>query len=628
MKRIFLILIIVFVCMQTHAQFVYKLKADSVLITNDSCTAELNLENSTKNIKGFLYNKGNGRTEFRKVVKLNDSTFIFGGDTLVIGGSAAWSLKGNSGTNPATNFIGTTDSQAVVMRTKNIERFRVTPQGFVGINTNNPASWLHIMDTTGSVNPQLTITANGNGFTRYQFTNTSAGGGAAAGALYTNNINESMQLYMGGSNNGYTPSRALLRSNGANGFKISSDKGVIQFQIGTVVPAGLADTGNVKMVIDSFGVRLKKADLVTFDTVNYQPMVIEKISGRILKTNGNLVSGIAWSLTGNVGTNPTANFIGTTDSQALVIRTNNIQRMYFGTNGKVGINAIPTKANLHLNVDGGTITPALIPGSNIAGMLISTDHTLAGCCSSEYAILTAGNSSNLGRFVGAKTRGTFTSPLPVQNGDPVTQFAGSAYDGTSMIRRASIDMMVDGTVSAGTVPMNIRLSTGAGSLIERMRIASSGNIGIGTTSPAYTLDVNGKLGVHTIDSTSSAANMLYQDAATGEIKKAPLQPYKKYVALLSQSGDNNPTVIVLENTLGGTITWARNNTGLYIGTLPGAFTQNKTWFNSEASDQAGNVVATRLLWGNANSVTLVVKDGTLNNMDGWTDLSIEIRVYP
>lgn len=89
MKKITLLLIITFSLPQTHAQFVHVIKADSVLITNDSGTAELNLENSTKHIKGFLYNKGNGRTEFRKFVKLNDTTFVMGGDTLIIGGSGA-----------------------------------------------------------------------------------------------------------------------------------------------------------------------------------------------------------------------------------------------------------------------------------------------------------------------------------------------------------------------------------------------------------------------------------------------------------------------------------------------------------------------------------------------------------
>jgi hypothetical protein len=87
MKRLLILLLITSCVVQTHAQFVHKIKADSVLITNDSCTAELNLENSTKHIKGFLYNKGNGRTEFKKVVKINDSSFIMGSDTLVMGGT-------------------------------------------------------------------------------------------------------------------------------------------------------------------------------------------------------------------------------------------------------------------------------------------------------------------------------------------------------------------------------------------------------------------------------------------------------------------------------------------------------------------------------------------------------------
>ena len=54
------------------AQYIYKIKADSVLITNDSCTAELIIENSTKHVLGFLYNKGNGRTEFRTGSAIGD----------------------------------------------------------------------------------------------------------------------------------------------------------------------------------------------------------------------------------------------------------------------------------------------------------------------------------------------------------------------------------------------------------------------------------------------------------------------------------------------------------------------------------------------------------------------------
>jgi hypothetical protein len=57
----------------------------------------------------------------------------------------AWSLTGNAGTNPATNFIGTTGAQDWVMRTNNVERARISSSGNVGIGTNNPNTKLQIL---------------------------------------------------------------------------------------------------------------------------------------------------------------------------------------------------------------------------------------------------------------------------------------------------------------------------------------------------------------------------------------------------------------------------------------------------------------------------------------------------
>ena len=42
-------------------------------------------------------------------------------------GTAGWSLTGNAGTNPATNFIGTTDAQPLVLRTRNAASLRLEP---------------------------------------------------------------------------------------------------------------------------------------------------------------------------------------------------------------------------------------------------------------------------------------------------------------------------------------------------------------------------------------------------------------------------------------------------------------------------------------------------------------------
>jgi hypothetical protein len=67
-----------------------------------------------------------------------------------------------------------------------------------------------------------------------------------------------------------------------------------------------------------------------------------------------------------------------------------------------------------------------------------------------------------------------------------------ASDGVNFIPSASIQSTVDATPSVGVVPGNLTFSTApAGTLTERLSITSAGLVGIGTTSPATTLDVNG-----------------------------------------------------------------------------------------------------------------------------------------
>jgi hypothetical protein len=58
--------------------------------------------------------------------------------------SSNWSLTGNSGTNPANQFLGTVDGQPLVIRTDNAERMRVAANGNVGIGTNNPTAKLNV----------------------------------------------------------------------------------------------------------------------------------------------------------------------------------------------------------------------------------------------------------------------------------------------------------------------------------------------------------------------------------------------------------------------------------------------------------------------------------------------------
>ncbi|MBN1137886.1 MAG: hypothetical protein JXM73_14955 [Anaerolineae bacterium] len=49
----------------------------------------------------------------------------------------------------------------------------------------------------------------------------------------------------------------------------------------------------------------------------------------------------AWRLAGNAGTAPATNFLGTTDAQPLVFRTNNVEWMRLDTSGRLGLGAAP-----------------------------------------------------------------------------------------------------------------------------------------------------------------------------------------------------------------------------------------------------------------------------------------------
>lgn len=139
MKFVLLLLGCIAANLYCHAQYVYTIKADSVKLSSACDSTELILMNHTQGINGFLYNTGNGRTVFQRgALKLSDSTFLIGADTLKIPQPQGFVLL-----NPGTAQSGNPDISGsfTVTGTNTTNGMSVATQkavaGYLGITSNS-----------------------------------------------------------------------------------------------------------------------------------------------------------------------------------------------------------------------------------------------------------------------------------------------------------------------------------------------------------------------------------------------------------------------------------------------------------------------------------------------------------
>lgn len=119
-----------------------------------------------------------------------------------------------------------------------------------------------------------------------------------------------------------------------------------------------------------------------------------------------------------------------------------------------------------------------------------------------------------------------------------------------------------------------------------------------------------------INSLIDAINTTY-DLATS---------YKVYTAVMEQKSTGNPSAVaVLENTLGGTITWSRADKGIYEGTCAVPLTSiATTWFDFTPS-VANSTFQVRWITGGKVEVRTYDSTGVL--ADDLFIGSLEIRQY-
>jgi hypothetical protein len=153
--------------------------------------------------------------------------------------------------------------------------------------------------------------------------------------------------------------------------------------------------------------------------------------------SGVWIGGDFWSLLGNPATNPALNFVGTSDAQPLVVRTNNVERMRVTANGLVGIGTLAPQTPLHVNQNRETGSDILVTSPEFARMRMVAEAPNPDVTLSMQA---RGESTASWAEIGTLSR------------HELRFYTNEAY---------------------------------------RMTLDSNGNVGIGTTAPAARLHVNG-----------------------------------------------------------------------------------------------------------------------------------------
>jgi len=102
-----------------------------------------------------------GSIGFRNNSSVGETWVKFGaGNTSwvdVLNSASGWGLFGNAGTNPSTNFLGSTDAQDLVLRTNNVERLRITSAGV--LDTDLGLGLLH-SNASGLLTSSLVVNAD------------------------------------------------------------------------------------------------------------------------------------------------------------------------------------------------------------------------------------------------------------------------------------------------------------------------------------------------------------------------------------------------------------------------------------------------------------------------------------
>jgi hypothetical protein len=237
-------------------------------------------------------------------------------------------------------------------------------------------------------------------------------------------------------------------------------------------------------------------------------------------------------------------------------------------------------------------TPFIIDASGSLFIGDGTSYTMGNAPKVQLSSVSGGGSSinaitwsatGSPQYSFGRSRGTTTgSYTAVQAGDELGTISFYGSDGSALDRGAYITGVADGTPASTFVPARLAFFTGtsAANPAERMRIDSSGHVGIGVTAPTAALHLPAgaaaansaplKFTTGTVQTTAEAGTWEYDGEvfyATGEASQRGVVPNEQFVILTADyttpAGTANTLKQAFNTTTNGAITVAGNSTYLF-----------------------------------------------------------------
>ncbi|MBI4276733.1 hypothetical protein HY629_02745, partial [Candidatus Uhrbacteria bacterium] len=409
-----------------------------------------------------------------------------------------------------TNFhfrqgsTGTTET-VTFLNSGNVGIGTTTPQGLLAVEQGTETYSLYI-GNQGSSTPSLVVQGvNGNG-------NVGIGTTAPVASLHVGSTNATLRVGSDSTadasaadlqiiTNDRVPTFKLTDSNVASGYITMSSNGLV-FNTDTVnnydfrTGASSADTtpetsGTSRLYIKSDG-------NVGIGTTAFN--VGERLS--VSGSDADVATFLTSAATGEIHIGGSA-----ANDDALVVGFNKTSdygylqvwgdaagsSLVIANGGNVGIGTTNPSVRLGQKLD-------VAASANYGGAVLSTWSATAA----EASALDLSRSKSA----------TIGTQSAVVSGDALGYITFRGSDGTNFIDGANIAATVDGTSGTNDMPTRLMFGTtadGASSITERMRITSTGNVGIGTTTPSALLAVNAPGGTDSFAIGSSTSEILRVD---------------------------------------------------------------------------------------------------------------------